>query len=73
MVLIDTTVVDGVVTHIEKGKLGSYGSSGFLPKIYVQTPTKTTIVEIPFSHENKWNIGDSITIYIQNYKEICKD
>lgn len=37
--------------------------------IWVQTPTETKRVTIPFDYRNKWKVGDSCLLIIEKYKE----
>jgi hypothetical protein len=65
--VVDTKIVKGRVSAIEKGNSGSAGvkSSPRLPKIYVQDSKQTIAIDIPFANEHDYKIGDSITVIIQ--------
>jgi hypothetical protein len=66
---IGQDIIDGKVSATEKGVHFSRGS-GTYPMIWVQTPTETRAVEIPFQYEGKWKVGDSCLLIIEKYKEI---
>jgi hypothetical protein len=63
---IGEEIIDGKVSAIKNGYRGRYGR---LPKIWVQTPTTTKEVEIPFAYEDRWKVGDSCLLIIEKYKE----
>ena len=63
--VVDTKIVKGRVSDIEKGQRGSAKSSARLPKIYVQDSKQTITIDIPFANEHDYKIGDSITVIIQ--------
>ena len=65
---IEQEVIDGKVSQVQKGDYGSDYSGSSMPKIWVQTPTQTTEVEIPFKYDGKWKVGDSCLLIIQKYK-----
>ena len=65
--IIDTKVIKGKVSAKEKGHLGRVS---VLPKIYIQDNKHTIIVGIPFDNENDYDIGDSITLVIQQVEKI---
>lgn len=58
---IGQEIIDGKVSAIKEG----YGGR----KIWVQTPTETKEVEIPFEYEGRWKVGDSCLLIIEKYKE----
>ena len=63
---IGQEIIDGKVSAIQDGHAGRVAS---LPKIWVQTTTTTKEVEIPFTYEGKWKVGDSCLLIIQKYKQ----
>jgi len=63
---IGQEIINGKVSAIKNGYRGRYGR---LPKIWVQTPTTTKEVEIPFEYEGRWKVGDSCLLIIEKYKE----
>ena len=63
---IGQEVIDGKVSAVREGSIGEMGHS---PKIWVQTPTSTRKVDIPFEYENRWKVGDSCLLIIEKYKE----
>ena len=63
---IGQEIIDGKVSATQKGVYGKYGT---FPKIWVQTPTNTKEVEIPFEYEGRWKVGDSCLLIIEKYKE----
>lgn len=66
---IGQEIIDGKVSAIKKGHQS--GRGGFEnPRIWVQTPTVTEEVIIPFEYENRWKVGDSCLLIIEKYKEI---
>jgi hypothetical protein len=69
---IGQEIIDGKVSATQAGHPGGYGHQMHLPVIWVQTPTVTKEVEIPFSYEGKWKVGDSCLVIIEKYKEIQK-
>ena len=66
---IGQEIIDGKVSATQNG---SPGRVAILPKIWVQTPTTTKEVEIPFAYEGKWKVGDSCLLIIEKY-EIIKE
>ena len=64
---IGQEVIDGKVSAIKEGYGGRVAT---FPKIWVQTPTETKEVEIPFEYEGRWKVGDSCLLIIEKYKEI---
>ena len=67
---VGNRVIDGKVSATKKG---AEGRSPTFPIIYVQTPTETKEVVIPFKYEGRWKVGDSCLIIIEKYKEICDE
>lgn len=65
--LASQEIIEGVVSKTYSGMKGGYGRPTYNPKVWVQTPESTTPIELPFSHGEKWKVGDSITIIIQKY------
>ena len=70
---IGQEVIDGKVSATQPGHPGGYGHPADLPVIWVQTPTITKEVEIPFSYEGRWKVGDSCLLIIERYKEIKEE
>lgn len=66
---IGQEIIDGKVSATQNGSPGKVAK---LPKIWVQTPTTTKEVVIPFAYEGKWKVGDSCLLIIQKY-EIIKE
>lgn len=62
---IDQEIIDGKVSATEESIRGRMSR---LPVIYVQSPTKTVRVSIPYNYENKWKVGDSCLLIIEKYK-----
>lgn len=55
--------------EIIDGKI-SKTSTVYTPyEIWVQTPTETKKVQIPFDYRNKLKVGDSCLLIIEKYKE----
>lgn len=63
-------ILNGVVSAKKRGNRSAYNS--FSPTIWVQTPTSTKKLSIPFEYETKWKVGDSITIVVQKYYKVEK-
>lgn len=63
---IGQEIIDGKVSATKEGHTGR---SPAYPKIWIQTPTTTRVVEIPYSYEGKWKVGDSCLLIIEKYKE----
>lgn len=63
---IGQEIIDGKVSAIQEGHIGI---TPVEPVIWVQTPTKTVAVEIPFEYEDKWKVGDDCLIIIEKYRE----
>jgi hypothetical protein len=63
---IGQEIIDGKISAVKEG---SSGRTGSLPKIWVQTPTSTRKVDIPFEYENRWKVGDTCLLIIEKYKE----
>jgi hypothetical protein len=70
LIFIEQEIIDGKVSAISNGSHGGPSLPEMLPKIWVQTPTQTREVEIPFAYENKWKVGDSCLLIIEKYKEV---
>ena len=66
---IGQDIIDGKVSATQPGSPGGYGHPAELPAIWVQTPTETREVEIPFEYEGKWKVGDSCLLIIERYVE----
>lgn len=64
---IGQEIIDGKVSAIQEGHRGRVSS---YPKIWVQNPTETKGVEIPFAFEGRWKVGDSCLLIIEKYKVI---
>lgn len=67
--VIDTKIIKGKVSAIEEGHRGR---TSILPKLYVQDNKSTVEVNIPFSNENDYKVGDSITLVIQQIEQFKK-
>jgi hypothetical protein len=63
---IGQEIIDGKVSATREGYHGRFPK---YPKIWIQTPTTTRVVEIPYSYEGKWKVGDSCLLIIEKYKE----
>ena len=63
---IGQEIIDGKISAVKEG---SSGRTGSLPKIWVQTPTSTRKVDIPFEYEGRWKVGDTCLLIIEKYKE----
>lgn len=67
---IGQEIIDGKVSAITKGvRVYGRGVIDTYPKIWVQTPTETKEVTIPFEYEGRWKVGDSCLLIIEKYKE----
>ena len=66
---IGQDIIDGKVSATQPGSRGGYGHPADLPVIWIQTPTETREVEIPFAYEGKWKVGDSCLLIIERYQE----
>lgn len=66
---IGQEVVDGKVSAIERSYRIGRGSKSN-PKIWIQTPTTTREVSIPFEYEGRWKVGDSCLLIVEKYAEI---
>lgn len=65
---IGQEVVDGKVSAIQTGtRMARYQR---YPAIWVQTPTKTEKVIIPFEYDGRWKVGDTCLLIIEKYKEV---
>ena len=68
---VDQEIISGKVSATKEGiHDGVYVVSPEQPKIYVQTPTQTREVEIPFEYEGRWKVGDSCLLIVQKYKQV---
>lgn len=65
---IGQEVIDGKVSMTKEGI--STGRYAVLPKIWVQTPTTTREVDIPFDYEGKWKVGDNCLLIIEKYEQV---
>jgi hypothetical protein len=63
---IGQEIIDGKISAVKEGYPGR---SATLPKIWVQTPTSTRKVDIPFEYEGRWKVGDTCLLIIEKYKE----
>jgi hypothetical protein len=63
---IGQEIIDGKISAVKEGHSGRYA---VLPKIWVQTPTSTRKVDIPFEYEGRWKVGDTCLLIIEKYKE----
>ena len=63
---IGQEIVDGKISAVAEGMTGRFA---YLPKIWVQTPTTTRELEIPFAYEGRWKVGDTCLLIIEKYKE----
>ena len=67
---IGKEIVDGKVSAKKEGvQRTCRGCLSENPIIWVQTPTTTREVSIPFEYENRWKVGDSCLLIIEKYKE----
>lgn len=64
---IGQEIIDGKISATAEGHRGRTST---YPKIWVQTPTTTKEVEIPFDYENRWKVGDTCLLIIEKYKVI---
>jgi len=63
---IGQEIIEGKVSAVKKGEPGRHAVA---PKIWVQTPTSTREVDIPFEYQNRWKVGDTCLLIIEKYKE----
>jgi hypothetical protein len=63
---IGQEIIDGKVSAVQQANLGCAGRK---PVIWIQTPTTTKEVVIPFEYEGKWKVGDSCLLIIEKYKK----
>jgi hypothetical protein len=66
---IGQEVVDGKVSATKASEQLGRGAE-LNPKIWIQTPTTTREVSIPFEYEGRWKVGDSCLLIVQKYAEI---
>jgi hypothetical protein len=64
---IGQEIIDGKVSAIKEGYSGRHAT---LPKIWVQSPTETKEVDIPFEYDGRWKVGDTCLLIIEKYKVI---
>ena len=69
---IGQEIIDGKVSATENGVKGRLYIAPILPKIWVQSPTITKKVNIPFEYEGKWKVGDSCLLIIEKYQTITE-
>ena len=69
---IGQEVVEGKVSAIKASEQLGRGAE-INPKIWVQTPTTTREVSIPFEYEGGWNVGDSCLLIIEKYEEVKEE
>jgi hypothetical protein len=65
--VVSTQVVEGKVSYVEPGRYG--GRTTILPVFYIQNSKNTIPVSLDFKYEDKFKVGDSITLVIQKVKE----
>jgi hypothetical protein len=63
---ISQEIIDGKISAVKEGYPGRRAT---LPKIWVQSPTSTRKVDIPFEYQNRWKVGDTCLLIIEKYKE----
>ena len=63
-------IIDGKISATKKGYNGVRYS--YNPKIWIQSPTQTRELEIPFEYENRWKVGDSCLLIVQKYVKNTK-
>lgn len=57
--------------EIMDGKVSEVGSTSYTPYlIWVQTPTETRRVILPYHYRNRWKVGDSCLLIIEKYKKV---
>lgn len=66
---IGQEIIDGKVSATAEGHRGRTAT---FPRIWVQSPTSTREVKIPFKYEGRWKVGDSCLLIIEKYKENVK-
>jgi hypothetical protein len=57
-------IIQGKISATEKGTNGRFSN---YPKIWVQSPTQTRELDIPFEYEGKWKVGDTCLLIVQKY------
>ena len=62
---IGQEIIDGKVSAIKEGNIGQYAT---FPTIWVQSPTETKEVDIPFEYAKRWKVGDTCLLIIEKYK-----
>jgi len=67
---VDQEIIEGRISATKTGTYGGYGVPSQKPRIYVQSPTDTREVEIPFNYEGRWKVGDSCLLIVQRYKQV---
>lgn len=65
---IGQDIVDGKISAVQPGERRLRYER--YPVIWVQTPTQTQRVVIPFEYERRWKVGDSCLLIIEKYKEV---
>jgi hypothetical protein len=63
---IGQEIIDGKISAVKEGHRSRHAE---LPKIWVQSPTATKEVDIPFGYEDRWKVGDTCLLIIEKYKE----
>lgn len=64
---IGQEILDGKVSAVKEG-VG--GRTAQYPRIWIQTAKTTKEIEIPFSYEGRWKVGDSCLLIIEKYEVI---
>jgi len=57
-------IIQGKISATKRGYSGEYTE---YPKIWVQSPTQTRQLDIPFEYEGKWKVGDTCLLIVQKY------
>lgn len=57
--MFDQEIIEGKISAVVPGHTAM---------IYIQNPTKTIGIKIPFKYEKRWKVGDSCVFIIQKYK-----
>ena len=68
LTLIDTEVVEGKISFM-KNTHSARGGGILYSTIYVQTPQKTTTVNVNPKFASKFKVGDDFIVVIKKYKE----
>ena len=65
--VIETKVVKGVISAKDEGHVGR---SPLLPKFYVQSAKEIITIDVSFTDENLFKVGDTICVVVKTVEKV---